>query len=604
MATRTQEIKHAQAQDAYQIIAALPKYLKQFIVDQNYQSYTPQDHAIWRYVMRQNINFLKDHAHQAYLEGLSRTGIGIDKIPSIEEMNDILGKIGWAAVTVDGFIPPFAFMTFQAKRVLVVAADLRQINHIEYTPAPDIIHEAAGHAPIIADPEYAEYLRRIGEVGSKAMSSKKDFELYEAIRALSILKETPDADPKVVEQAEKDVLYKQENLGEPSEMALLSRLHWWTVEYGLIGDLDNFKIYGAGILSSIGESYGCLSPKVKKLPYNLDTANYAFDITTTQPQLFVTPNFKHLNQVLDQFTKNMAYRTGGIDGIHKAIECNNASTCQYSSGLQVSGVYTEVINDDSGQPAYLKTTGPTALAFDNIELPGHDKKYHKDGFGSPVGQLAGNSQPLEDMTDSNLPAHGIKTGKAATLKFESGVKIEGHLDNIVRKDGKIILMTFSDCKVTKGSKLLFDPSWGTYDMAVGQKIDSVFNGAADKDAYEQPPMVSRTRTSKISRTEKDKRLYELYQTIRDVRDRRTVNSQLPPVWHKLQKEHAHDWLAPMELLEIMSQNDLYPEIRDEIQEFLEQTAKREKEVTKLINDGLKIVDKEYSAGGFARAQTV
>src|SRR5574341_298582 len=143
MATRTQEMKQTRAKNANQIIAGLPNYLKQFIVDQNYESYTPQDHAIWRYVMRQNINFLKDHAHQTYLEGLSKTGIGIDKIPSIEEMNAILGKIGWAAVTVDGFIPPFAFMTFQAKRVLVIAADLRQINHIEYTPAPDIIHEAA-----------------------------------------------------------------------------------------------------------------------------------------------------------------------------------------------------------------------------------------------------------------------------------------------------------------------------------------------------------------------------------------------------------------------------------------------------------------------------
>ncbi len=604
MATGTQELKHAPAKDAYQIITALPKYLKQFIVDQNYESYTPQDHAIWRYVMRQNINFLKDHAHQAYLEGLSRTGIGIDKIPSIEEMNEILGKIGWAAVTVDGFIPPFAFMTFQAKRVLVVAADLRQINHIEYTPAPDIIHEAAGHAPIIADPEYAEYLRRIGDVGSKAMSSKKDFELYEAIRRLSILKETPDADPKEVEASEKDVLSKQENLGEPSEMALLSRLHWWTVEYGLIGDTDNFKIYGAGILSSIGESYGCLSPKVKKLPYNLDTANYAFDITTTQPQLFVTPNFKHLNDVLDQFTENMAFRIGGTAGIHKAIECNNASTCQYSSGLQVSGVYTEVITDDSGQPAYLKTSGPTALAFDNMELPGHDKKYHKDGFGSPIGRLAGNSKPLEDMSDSELIALGIKTSKAASLNFESGVKVEGHLETIVRKNGKIILMTFSDCKVTKGSKLLFDPSWGTYDMAVGQKIVSVFNGAADKDAYEQPSMVSRTRTSKITRTEKDKKLYKLYQTIRDCRNGRADHSQLPQVWEKLPSEYPHEWLAPLELLEILTQNDLYPEIREEIQEYLEKTAKKEKEVTKLINDGLKIVDKEYSSGGFARAQNV
>jgi phenylalanine-4-hydroxylase len=71
-------------------------------------------------------------------------------------MNDILGTIGWGAVAVDGFIPPAAFMEFQAYKVLVIACDMRQIHHIEYTPAPDIVHEAAGHAPIIVDREYSE----------------------------------------------------------------------------------------------------------------------------------------------------------------------------------------------------------------------------------------------------------------------------------------------------------------------------------------------------------------------------------------------------------------------------------------------------------------
>ena len=111
----------------------------------------------------------------------------------MDGMNRILKEIGWAAVSVDGFIPPNAFMEFQAYNVLVIASDMRTINHIEYTPAPDIIHEAAGHAPIIANPEYAEYLRRFGEIGSKAISSAKDYEMYEAIRLLSILKENPNS---------------------------------------------------------------------------------------------------------------------------------------------------------------------------------------------------------------------------------------------------------------------------------------------------------------------------------------------------------------------------------------------------------------------------
>jgi phenylalanine-4-hydroxylase len=177
-------------------VAALPKHLLQFAVDQRYDDYTPVDHAVWRFIMRQNTYFLKEYAHKLYFQGLLETGISFDRIPRIDEMNEILGKIGWGAVAVDGFIPPAAFMEFQAYRVLVIACDMRQINHIEYTPAPGHRARAAGHAPIIVDREYADYLQRFGEVGAKAMSSKKDFELYEAIRHLSILKEQPNPDPK------------------------------------------------------------------------------------------------------------------------------------------------------------------------------------------------------------------------------------------------------------------------------------------------------------------------------------------------------------------------------------------------------------------------
>ncbi len=184
-------------------VAALPKHLLQFAVDQRYEDYTPVDHAVWRFIMRQNAFFLKEYAHKVYFQGLLETGISFDRIPRISEMNEILGKIGWGAVAVDGFIPPAAFMEFQAYKVLVIACDMRQIHHIEYTPAPDIVHEAAGHAPIIVDQEYSRYLQRFGEVGAKAMQSKKDFELYEAIRRLSILKELPDSDPEELAAATK-----------------------------------------------------------------------------------------------------------------------------------------------------------------------------------------------------------------------------------------------------------------------------------------------------------------------------------------------------------------------------------------------------------------
>ena len=164
------------------LIDRLPKHLKQFIKAQDYTTYSPINQAVWRYVMRKNVAYLGKVAHSSYLDGLKKTGLDIDNIPNMYGMNRILKEIGWAAVAVDGFIPPNAFMEFQAYNVLVIASDIRQLENIEYTPSPDIIHEGAGHAPIIANPEYAEYLRRFGEIGCKAISSHKDYELYEADR--------------------------------------------------------------------------------------------------------------------------------------------------------------------------------------------------------------------------------------------------------------------------------------------------------------------------------------------------------------------------------------------------------------------------------------
>src|SRR5690349_6635753 len=315
-------------------------------------------------------------------------------------------------------------MEFQAYKVLVIACDMRQIHHIEYTPAPDIVHEAAGHAPIIVDREYSRYLQRFGEVGAKAMSSRKDFELYEAIRHLSILKEQPNSDPKELEEATKTVEHRQKNLGEPSEMALLSRLHWWTVEYGLIGSLENPKIYGAGLLSSIGESVSCLEPQVKKIPYSLDAMNQAFDITTKQPQLFVCRDFEHLRNVLEEFASKMAYSVGGLEGINKAIECANVATCQYSSGLQVTGVFDEVILDNNRKPIYLHAKGPSSLAYKDKELPGHGRDYHKDGFGSPIGNFTMWEGPQRHEAEPDGRHRGakaaptLKAGTKARLEFE------------------------------------------------------------------------------------------------------------------------------------------------------------------------------------------
>ncbi|HEV8419562.1 MAG TPA: aromatic amino acid hydroxylase [Candidatus Udaeobacter sp.] len=571
-------------------VASCRKHLLQFAVDQRYDDYTSVDHAVWRFIMRQNIFFLKEYAHKVYFQGLLDTGISFDRIPRIQEMNDILAKIGWGAVAVDGFIPPAAFMEFQAYKVLVIACDMRQIHHIEYTPAPDIVHEAAGHAPIIVDREYSEYLQRFGEVGAKAMSSKKDFELYQAIRHLSILKERPNADPKEVNEATKLVEHRQKTLGEPSEMALLSRLHWWTVEYGLIGPLENPKIYGAGLLSSIGESVSCLEPEVKKIPYSIDATNTAFDITTRQPQLFVCRDFQHLKDVLEEFASKMAYQVGGFEGINKAIECQNVTTCQLSSGLQVSGVFTEVITDDQNSPVYLRTTGKSALAFSDKELESHGVDYHKDGFGSPVGKWKQTSASPELLTNDQLHALGIVEGRKAKIEFVSGIVVSGKVENILHGDGKLLLIKFSNCTAEYGDRVLFNPDWGMYDMAVGERINSVFNGAADKDAYNQVALIPKERTIKVTSDAKRKRLENLYAQVRKIRQSQAGYERLGEIWETQQAEHPEDWLLSMEIFEILDATDQQRELKTKIEKFLNEKKAKTKDLSTLISWGFRLVD--------------
>jgi phenylalanine-4-hydroxylase len=571
-------------------VQSLPKHLLQFAVDQRYEEYTPVDHAVWRFIMRQNIFFLKEYAHKVYFQGLLDTGISFERIPRIEEMNDILGRIDWGAVAVDGFIPPAAFMEFQAYKVLVIACDMRQIHHIEYTPAPDIVHEAAGHAPIIVDREYSNYLRRFGEVGAKAMQSRRDFELYQAIRHLSILKELPNSDPKEVEEAIREVERRQKNLGEPSEMALLSRLHWWTVEYGLIGTLDKPKIYGAGLLSSIGESVSCLEANVKKIPYSVEAQNTPFDITTRQPQLFVCRDFKHLGDVLEEFAGTMAYRVGGLEGINKAIECNNVATCEYSSGLQVSGVFCDVLTDENKQPIYFKSKGPTALAFRNKELTGHGKDRHAEGFGAPIGRWRNVHAAPEDLSRDHLHSIGIVDGRKATLEFESGVIVSGRVEKIAREAGKLLLITFSNCTVKCRDQVLFDPSWGEFDMAVGEEISSVFNGAADKDAFLEVALVPKERTIKVPSDARRKKLESLYLQVRNIRERKVGYERLGEIWETQQAQHPDDWLLSMEIFEILDEVGQQPELKERVAKFLKQVAVTNKDKQTLVDWGFRLVE--------------
>ena len=568
------------------IIQSLPKHLHSYIIEQNYDNYTSRDQAVWRYVMKRNLDYLSKVAHPSYVNGLKTTGISADHIPSTEEMNESLGKIGWAAVTVDGFISPSAFMEFQKHNVLVIAADIRPFDQIEYTPAPDIIHEAAGHAPIIADPEYAEYLRYFGEIGSKAFSSKNDYKIYEAIRHLSILKANPYSELKNIEEAEKELELLSADAGMPSEMTFIRNLHWWTVEYGLIGSIDQPKIYGAGLLSSIGESKNALKFAVTKIPYTLDAMDYGFDITKPQPQLFVTPDFKHLTKVLDEFASQMAYRTGGLDGLMKAIESGSTATIEYSSGLQVSGILTDVLISN-GRPVYINTNGPTTLNYKSKMIEGEGKESHADGYGSPIGKIKGSLKPTRYLSDSELTQIGIEKGKKCNFEFESGVKVSGVLNKSLRRDGVLLMLSFYDCTVKHNRKTLFEPEWGQYDMAVGENITSVFSGPADPDGFCLTTEPANEKTHKIEYDERTKKIHSIYNKLRTINPKdEKASDQLKTLVGEYETAGQNDWLLLVELYNLTKVISTTGDITKNIWDKLESLKQANPDLVHLIQFGI------------------
>ncbi|MGL1886487.1 MAG: aromatic amino acid hydroxylase [Reichenbachiella sp.] len=574
------------------VIDKLPMHLRGFIKPQNYDDYSAIDQAVWRYVMRKNIHFLKNVAHDSYLQGLKETGIDVDHIPNMYGMNRILKKIGWAAVAVDGFIPPAAFMDFQAYNVLVIASDIRQLEHIEYTPAPDIIHESAGHAPIIANREYSEFLRHFGEIGGKAISNKKDYELYEAIRHLSIIKEAPGTNQNEISKAQNQIAALSQNMGEPSEMALLRNLHWWTVEYGLIGTLDNPKIYGAGLLSSIGESTSCLKDDVKKIPFSLAAAYQHYDITQTQPQLFVTPDFAQLSMVLEEFTNTLALRTGGLSGLKKLIDSGELGSIELSTGLQVSGIFDEYLALD-GQPIYFHTKGKTALANREKQLIGHGTDQYPEGIGSPIGKLKGINLSIEDMSPRDLQAYDIHEGNTITLDFEGDISLTGEVLTGQRNlQGKIMLITFRNCLVKLHDQILHNPDTGLYHMAVGKEIVSAFNGPADLSSFVIDTHVPSEETIRVQKSTTSQRLENLYGQIRNYRNEASQDTELlQSIFQELMTSHPHDWLLCIELLELTKN---IPPLEDQIIQYLYKLELAKPALADLISSGIDIIQMEES----------
>ncbi|MCM3180300.1 aromatic amino acid hydroxylase [Cytobacillus horneckiae] len=563
----------------------IPQHLRPFVAEQHYNLYSPIDHAVWRYVMRQNHHFLKGVAHEAFTDGLTSSGINIDTIPEVEEMRNRLSSIGWSAVIVDGLIPGTGFFDFQAHGILPIATDIRKKTNIEYTPAPDIIHEAAGHAPILFDELYSEFVKIIGNIGANAFASKEEHKIFEATRELSIVMEKDTSTEEDIRLAKEKLKKAQQLITGISEAELISRIFWWTVEFGLIGDVNNPNIFGAGLLSSVGESKHSLSDKVKKRRFTIEDAiSTEYDVTSMQNQLFVAESFEQLIKDVTAFSQKMAFRKGGTEGIEKAIQSGQLAHLEFDSGIQLSGVFSEVMKDDNGEAIFVKTSGPSALSIQNNEIVGHGVSTHHDGFSAPIGNLTGGLS-LENKTEQELKALGIEFNKIAQFTFESGIEVAGHVTDFVFNHDKVVLITLEECLVKYNEQILFDTSWGTYDLIVGTKVLSARPTVADFANFHGEATLEEVETVEAPP------LNSLEQIYADVR---TILNQKMPSIHEIElltdrilNEFPDEWLVQLELLEIAVKQQLIP-LKSKLSKQLAHTSETHIQ-SNLIQNGLKVI---------------
>lgn len=513
----------------------LPPHLQRYVVDQDYASYTPRDQSVWRHVLKRLSKHLETRAHGIYLRGLAETGISLDEIPSLETMNEKLDRLGWRCVGVRGFIPPAVFTEMQARGILAIAADIRGHKTINYTPAPDIIHESAGHAPIIADAAYAAYLRACGEVGFKAIASAEDRALFEGIRNLSVVKEDPLATQEDIEHAQARLDAAAKSVRYASESTRASRLYWWTAEYGLVGTLENPKLYGAGLLSSIGEAEHCLTPEVKKLPLSVDCADLAYDITRMQPQLFVARDFRHLNDVLADFKHSLAYIRGGDYGLDEALRSRavNHLVLRQRGGevIEVTGEVLEVIRAG-------KDTGP-GLTASVIEL-----------LGPTMISTNGKCVAVPKRIDSVvlIGSERLPTRGRFSMRLASGVEASGY----VVDNNEVV-----DFRVWLHGRPVQVSTWAY--VIIAEAVPSVAGGPADPQKWDEyfGPLDSFTagNSENIARQRKAEELpRELGALYTEVRGMRT--------------SHKPDRKRLGEILEASKRFGDEPLLREEVEELL------------------------------------
>ncbi|GAB3955654.1 phenylalanine 4-monooxygenase [Spirosoma harenae] len=230
-------------------------------MNQTYSKYTADDQAVWRLLFERQMEQLPGKASQAYLDGIEATGFRADRIPDFNrDLNPRLKRLtGWHVYPVDGLIPNREFFEPMANRNFPATTWLRRRDQLEYLPEPDMFHDTFGHVPMLSNQAFCDFLAALSRIALDHIESE------EAI-------------------------------------AMISRLYWYTVEFGLIQEDNKLRIYGGGILSSVGETtYSLYSPHPERLPYDVETLlKTPYIIDHFQEQYFVIKSFEQLYHSIPQ----------------------------------------------------------------------------------------------------------------------------------------------------------------------------------------------------------------------------------------------------------------------------------------------------------------
>lgn len=521
----------------------VPAHLGQYIVEQDYSAYDEVSHAIWRFVLLHTYERLKATAHPAYANGLFETGMSVERIPKISEMNDCLARFGWRAVCVDGFIPPRAFVEFQALGILPIAADIRTLAHLAYTPAPDILHEAAGHAPILVEPEYRAFIQRFGQLGSKAFTLPEDTAVHRAIHTLSQVKEDPGSTAEQLSAATQALERANAQCQRLSEAAALARLYWWTAEYGLVGNTTDYRLYGAGLLSSLWESYSCHSPEVRKIPLSAACTNVGYDITRAQPQLFVAQDFAQLSAVLEQVASGLAFRRGGLCATARAVDSQELATLRLGGDTEISGIVDQYGQRD-GAVTWLQFSERTALYHRGAPLSWRGLPLEITDYRLPLGPLASSSPTFTTQHGST------RLGGDVTLRYQNGAQISGRVvDTLLDSEGKLSALLFSGATINVPDR---PPCYETelYPVIFGECVEG-HSGAAHPSYYPassgRRALVPRPR----SRSDAERQLLNLYERALEAwrNQGRDITGIFSQIHGALQRSFPDEWLLRWNLFE-------------------------------------------------------